>query len=209
MLGNSVVLPLRMSTSHPRKNNSQKNKNPSTKTNDYRYEQVAGKSINLRETDPVNRLEELCLQGSYRHGFTWDKFANGLMITGTIYFVAKGMRQVIVNESHFILGNDLEEAKAIIADKMLTRIGLEYHSLIDSEEDDCDSLSDHSQDAEEFPLPRNTDMGVGDMLSFTRNLVGVATKLAEEVSSDKAMKIRQSWADLVEEEERKQRETEN
>lgn len=115
---------------------------------------IATRTINLTETDPVQRLRELCRQGKYRYRMGWDRFQNGIMIDCEFwYFFGRKRRQVLAREVQFVSTTDVSEAQRIIAAIFLQNIGLG----VETEDVEC-SESDPEFEGSECSEPQATPL---------------------------------------------------
>ena len=98
--------------------------NKRTEKNLSRSTIICDNIINLTQTDPLDRLQELCKQGNYRYKFNWDKFQNGIMIECELFYFLNRSRRILHQEAKFIKSKDLSHVKRVIATSILQNIGL-------------------------------------------------------------------------------------
>lgn len=86
---------------------------------------ISGRSINLQENDPLDRLKELCKQGKYNYKINWDRFQNGFMCECVIYYsLRRKTTKVLKKEVYWVETDDLLKAQKTVVAILLENLGL-------------------------------------------------------------------------------------
>ena len=129
----------------------------------------------LTSSYPIQRLRALCQRGNYSYLFTWDCFANGILMGCEIYYFSGKRRQTLSREFQFVNTIDVDEAKRIIARKLLYNIGLGIEYIKKSNgEIESPEVADISE----------TSIFKEDLVT---SLQTVGMKLVKEILSQKGM----------------------
>lgn len=91
-----------------------------------RSEIISETELNLSAIKPLERLKEFTSIGKYRYQFHWDKFKNGVMMEGKIYYIFKGKMRTLTKEARWVPTLDIETAKMVISACILQNLGLGF-----------------------------------------------------------------------------------
>lgn len=87
---------------------------------------LSDRTLDLTSEEYVDRIKELCEKsGIYNYDYMFDIFGNGIMMELEISYRFSQKKRILIHESRFVKGQDLQQAKAIISAIVLEKLGFE------------------------------------------------------------------------------------
>ena len=93
-----------------------------------RFSQTRKSELPLTSQDPLERLQQLKATGFYDFVFVWNKFRDGIMCEGEVFYNVNKQRRVLEKRSRFVLTEDPAVAQRVVASMLLFELGLDPDS---------------------------------------------------------------------------------
>jgi hypothetical protein len=169
---------------------------------------LATTTLELTASEAFPRLRELCQSGRYKYIFSWDKFANGFMITCSITSLFQSSetspirKRLLIKKTIFHNSTDLHTAKNHISRVILDELGL---PLNNQNEEDTNDDSFRVNETALYNTMEQMTKQLPDMVSQTsiyknmenmvNNLPTIAADMMANMMSGNMVPSK-NWSDL-------------